>query len=67
MTEETIAPSPKEVKALATLEAQTDPVKVRKLMENAQREGSLLVAKAAFRRLVDLLPQEEPGTLEHHF
>jgi hypothetical protein len=68
MTAEPAAsPSAVERRALGQIEALTDPAKVRALMHNARRLGSALVEKAAFRRLVALLPQEEPGTLDHGF
>lgn len=60
-------PTDLERRALDRLPVLADPKAVRTMMENARREGSALVEKAAFMRLVSLLPEEAPGTLEYDF
>jgi hypothetical protein len=54
-------------KVLAAIAVATDPEKLRTLRENAQRLGVAEVEDAAFRRLVEILPQEAPGSIEHDF
>lgn len=51
-------------KVLASIAAATDPAKLRTLRENAQRLGVSQVDEAAFRRLVEILPEEAPGSIE---
>ena len=52
---------------LAAIASTTDPVKLRNFRANAKRLGAPEVEEAAFRRLVEILPEEEPGTLEYDF
>ena len=52
---------------LAAIAATTDPTKLRNFRANARRLGATEVEEAAFKRLVEILPEEEPGTLEHDF
>ncbi len=54
-------------KVLASIAVATDPAKLRTLRENAQRLGVPEVEEAAFRRLVEILPEEAPGSIEHDF
>jgi len=54
-------------KVLASIAVATDPTKLRTLRENAQRLGVPEVDDAAFRRLVEILPEETPGSIEHDF
>ncbi|MFT4793817.1 MAG: hypothetical protein ACI9ZM_001972 [Paracoccaceae bacterium] len=51
----------------AAIEVQTDPAKLRALMANARRKSVVDVYAAAFRRLTDIAPEEEPGTVEYDF
>ena len=44
-----------------------DPEQLRMVVENARKRGGTDLADAAFRRLVTILPSEEPGTVEHDF
>jgi hypothetical protein len=44
-----------------------DPEKLRTWIANARRGGQPAIADAAFRRLIAILPQEEPGTVEYDF
>ncbi|MCF7701482.1 hypothetical protein [Loktanella sp. M215] len=52
---------------LIAIAATTDPAKLRNFRANARRLSATDVEEAAFRRLVEILPKEEPGTLEHDF
>jgi len=54
-------------KVLTAISVTTDPAKLRKFRENAQRLGVAEVEEAAFRRLVEILPDEAPGSIEHDF
>jgi hypothetical protein len=44
-----------------------DPEKLRGIVKNARERGAPELADAAFRRLISILPQERPGTIEHDF
>ena len=44
-----------------------DPNKLRNIIKNARERGVDALAEAAFRRLVSILPSEEPGTVEYDF
>jgi len=54
-------------KVLASIAVATDPAKLRSLRENAQQLGVREVDEAAFRRLVEILPEDAPGSIEHDF
>lgn len=54
-------------KVLASIAVATDPAKLRTLRQNAQRLGVSEVDDAAFRRLVEILPEGAPGSIEHDF
>ncbi len=56
-----------EARAVETISTATDPVKLRQMLFNAHRLGARSVEDAALRRLVAILPDDEPGTLEHDF
>lgn len=58
---------PDNTKALAAIASTTDPEKLRTLRDNAHRLGVPEVAEAAFRRLVEILPEDAPGSIEHDF
>lgn len=49
------------------IENCADPKKLRTWIKNARGQGEARIADAAFRRLVAILPQEEPGTVEYDF
>ncbi|MXP15677.1 hypothetical protein GRI44_13050 [Altererythrobacter confluentis] len=51
--------------ALAYIEKCLDTDNLRNVIVNARRHGELEVIRAAQLRLYELLPSEEPGTLEH--
>lgn len=44
-----------------------DPQKLRTIVDNARQRGATALADAAFRKLVSVLPSEEPGSVEHDF
>jgi hypothetical protein len=44
-----------------------DPKALRTWMKNARDKDADEVADAAFRRLIAIMPSEQPGTLEHDF
>lgn len=54
-------------KVLATIAKSTDANQLRRFRENAKRMGVTVVADAAFRRLIEVLPEEAPGSIEHDF
>lgn len=51
----------------AQIAACDDPTKLRRWIANAKAKGEAGIAEAAFRRLIAVLPQEQPGTIEHDF
>ena len=54
-------------KAIAIIDSSNDPKQLRRFIENARRMKAPDVREAAFRRLVEILPEEEPGSVEHDF
>jgi hypothetical protein len=54
-------------KILALIRASTDADQLRRFRENAQKKGVTVVADAAFRRLIEILPEQAPGSIEHDF
>ena len=44
-----------------------DPDKLKALIANAKRLGEKEVEEAAFKKLLDILPSEKLGTVEHDF
>lgn len=44
-----------------------DPEKLRTWIKNARNKQETGIAEAAFRRLISLVPSEQPGTVEHDF
>lgn len=52
---------------LASIAASTDADQLRRFRENAQKKGVTVVADAAFRRLIEILPEQAPGSIEHDF
>ncbi len=54
-------------RVIAIIETANNPDKLRQLMANARRMNAKEVEDAAFRRLVEIMPQEAPGTVEHDF
>ena len=58
---------PDQTRMLAYVETCDDDVKLRQIIVNARERGGFALADAAFRKLIDLAPEEEPGTIEHDF
>lgn len=56
---------PDNSKMLAFIETCTEPDKLRSLIKNAQQRDAAEIEDAAFRRLVSILPSEEPGTVAY--
>ena len=56
-----------EAGALARIKELNDPNNLRTMMDNASRGKSQVVYDAAFRRLLEMLPQEDPGSVAHDF
>ena len=54
-------------KAIAIIDSSNDPKQLRRFIENARRMNAPDVREAAFRRLVEILPEEDPGSVEHDF
>ena len=54
-------------KTIGIIAACSDPKRLRAFMANANREGAEDVRAAAFRRLVEVLPEAAPGSVEHDF
>jgi len=52
-------------RSLEYVAACMEPDKLRQIAVNAQRQGNEEVREAARRRLYEVLPAEEPGTLEY--
>ena len=52
---------------LAFINHCNDPHSLRNLIARAKAENASIVEDAAFKRLVRLVPDEAPGTVEHDF
>jgi len=53
--------------ALAFIAKCDDAGKLRQLIKHAKAQGVTEVADAAFRRLIELVPAEKRGTVQHDF
>jgi hypothetical protein len=53
--------------ALSRIPGMDDADGLRTLMSNAKDQDSTIVFNAAFRRLIDLLPGEAPGSADYDF
>ena len=51
----------------AFIDGCDNPESLRNLIERAKAEGAPVVAEAAFKKLVGLVPAEQPGTVEYDF
>jgi len=58
---------PDHAKLIALIAASEDVAKLRTWIANARREKQNDIEEAAFRRLIEILPKEAPGTVEHDF
>jgi hypothetical protein len=56
---------PDNSKMLAFVATCTEPDKLKSLIRNAQERGATDIEDAAFRRLVSILPSEQPGTVAY--
>lgn len=54
-------------KILASIAGSTDADQLRRFRANAQRMCVAVIADAAFRRLIEILPEQAPGSIEHDF
>jgi len=54
-------------KMIAFVAGCDEPDKLRTIIDNARKRGAGRLADAAFRRLIAILPEEKPGSLEHDF
>ncbi len=54
-------------KILASIAKCDDPKMLRTWIANAEKKKDAVIADAAFRRLVSLVPAEKKGTVEHDF
>jgi hypothetical protein len=54
-------------KILAFIERCENPEDLESLIRNATKLGNAVVAEAAFRRRISLVPDQNPGTVEHDF
>lgn len=52
---------------LAFIAQCSDVDNLKSIIKNAHDRGASVVADAAFRKLVSLVPAEKPGTVEHDF
>lgn len=56
-----------QAKILNLIAGCEDSDKLRTWIDNARQGGQSAIAEAAFRRLIAVLAQEEPGTVEYDF
>ncbi|SNT24469.1 hypothetical protein SAMN04488078_107716 [Antarctobacter heliothermus] len=54
-------------RVLEAIATSKDPKKLRRFQENAREKGVPEIVEAAFRRLLEILPDEVPGSVEHDF
>src|SRR6266568_2548808 len=54
-------------KILALIAACDDAGKLRTWIANARKQNQKEIEDAAFHRLIQILPKEAPGTVEHDF
>ena len=52
-------------RALEFISVCSDPKKLEQMIRNARKQGEAEVEQAAMRRLYDVKPEAQPGTLEH--
>ncbi|WP_417480939.1 hypothetical protein [Maricaulis sp.] len=54
-------------KIISQINACNDPELLRGWIKNAKRHGEATVEDAAMRKLISIVPEEEPGTVGHDF
>ena len=54
-------------KIIASISKCNDPDKLRTWIKNARNKNASDVADSTFRRLISIVPSEQPGTVEHDF
>jgi hypothetical protein len=54
-------------KLLAFIARCDDPVALKEMLSKARQQGVVELEKAAFEKLISIVPGETPGTLEHDF
>ena len=54
-------------KILKHIEASTDPESLKTIIKHAEAQGEKAVKEAAFRKLISIVPETAPGTVEHDF
>lgn len=55
------------VKMLASISKCDDPEMLRSWIANARKKGDQEIIAAAFRRLISIVPNEKPGSVEYDF
>jgi hypothetical protein len=54
-------------KQLAFIAKSSDAAELKRLIANARNAGVEIVADAAFKKLISIVPGEEPGSVEYDF
>ncbi len=57
----------KNTKIIAVIENCDDPEKLKTIRQNALRQNEIEIAEIAFKKLVSIVPAENPGTVEYDF
>jgi hypothetical protein len=58
---------PDHARIRAQIAACDDPEKLRRWIVNARNKNETDISDATFRRLIAIMPQEQPGTVEYDF
>ena len=54
-------------KILEFINSTTDKEKLKTLAQRAREQGAKQVEEAAFKKFISIVPEADPGTLEHDF
>ncbi|MEP4380326.1 MAG: hypothetical protein ABJ215_00245 [Alphaproteobacteria bacterium] len=54
-------------KILKHIQSTSDQKSLKTIIKNAREQGAAEVEEAAFRKLISIVPEAEPGTVEHDF
>lgn len=57
----------KNTKIIAVIENCDDAEKLKTIRQNALRQNEIEIAEIAFKKLVSIVPAENPGTVEYDF